>query len=56
MNKSRSAFITFFPIKPDTMGSLLVVNSRFDAWPNPKKYFKFHMCKKLTQKKLKQYS
>ena len=39
MNKSRSAFVTFFPIKPDAMGSSAVVNSRFNNWPYKKKIF-----------------
>ena len=26
MNKTKTAFVTFFPIKPDTMGSSAVVN------------------------------
>ena len=51
MNKSRSAFITFFPIKPDTMGSSAVVNSRFEAWPYPKKIFQIS-CTKINSKKI----
>ncbi len=52
MNKSRSAFITFFPIKPDTMGSSAVVNSRFDAWPYPKKIFQISHVQKINSKKI----
>ena len=39
MKKNKTAFVTFFPIKPDTMGSSAVVNSRFTNWPNYKKIF-----------------
>ena len=39
MKKNKTAFVTFFPIKPDTMGSSAVVNSRFICWPDYKKIF-----------------
>ena len=41
LNKIKTAFVTFFPIKPDAMGSSTVVNSRFNNWPYKKKFFKF---------------
>ena len=39
MKQKRTAFITFFPIKPDNMGSSAVINSRFNSWPLKKKIF-----------------
>ena len=53
MNKSRSAFVTFFPIKPDTMGSSAVVNSRFINWPGEKKIFQISHVKKINNKQIK---
>ena len=53
MNKSRTAFITFFPIKPDTMGSSAVVNSRFNCWPFPKKIFQMSHVKKVDNKNIR---
>ncbi|MDA7596877.1 glycosyltransferase family 4 protein [Candidatus Pelagibacter sp.] len=50
MNKSRSAFVTFFPIKPDTMGSSTVVNSRFINWPGKKKIFQISHAKKINNR------
>lgn len=52
MNKSKSAFITFFPIKPDTMGSSAVVNSRFENWPQKKKIFQISHIEKINNKNL----
>ena len=34
MKKFKTAFITFFPIVPDNMGSSAVINSRYKNWPN----------------------
>jgi len=50
MNLSRTAFVTFFPIKPDNMGSSAVVNSRFENWPTKKKLFQISHIKKLNNK------
>ncbi len=52
MNLSRTAFVTFFPIKPDNMGSSTVVNSRFENWPTKKKLFQISHIKKLNNKKI----
>ena len=38
MKQKRTAFITFFPIKPDNMGSSAVINSRFNSWPLKKDF------------------
>ncbi|MDA9650352.1 glycosyltransferase family 4 protein [Candidatus Pelagibacter sp.] len=53
MIKSRTAFVTFFPIKPDTMGSSTVVNSRFINWPGEKKIFQISHVKKINNKLIK---
>ena len=33
MINNKTAFVTFFPIMPNNMGSSTVVNSRFKSWP-----------------------
>ena len=53
MKKNKTAFVTFFPIKPNTMGSSTVVNSRFDHWPSEKKIFQISHLKKINSKKIK---
>ncbi len=50
MNKIKTAFVTFFPIKPDAMGSSAVVNARFLNWPNKKKIFQISHVKKINNK------
>ena len=50
MDKIRTAFVTFFPIKPNTMGSSTVINSRFKNWPNKKKIFQISHLKKINNK------
>ena len=52
MKKNKTAFVTFFPIKPNTMGSSTVVNSRFDCWPYQKKIFQISHLKKINNKKI----
>ena len=52
MKKNKTAFVTFFPIKPNTMGSSTVVNSRFDHWPSEKKIFQISHLKKINNKKI----
>jgi hypothetical protein len=52
MIQSKTAFVTFFPIKPDTMGSSAVVNSRFINWPTSKKLFQISHVKKINNKKI----
>ncbi len=52
MDNIRTAFITFFPIKPDTMGSSAVVNSRFNIWPFKKKIFQLSHVKKINNKQI----
>ena len=37
MKKFKTAFITFFPVVPDNMGSSAVINTRFKRWPLKKK-------------------
>lgn len=39
MKNKKTAFITFFPIKPNTMGSSAVINARYDSWFSQKKIF-----------------
>ena len=52
MNKLRSAFVTFFPVNPDTMGSSAVVNSRFKNWPFQKKIFQISHINNINNKKI----
>ena len=53
MDKIKTAFITFFPIKPDAMGSSTVVNSRFKSWPYKKKIFQISHVKKINNQNIK---
>ena len=53
MLKFRTAFVTFFPVIPDNMGSSTVINSRFKNWPNKKKIFQISHIKKINNKTLK---
>ena len=46
MDKIKTAFVTFFPIKPDSMGSSAVVNSRYNCWPYKKKAFQISHIQK----------
>ncbi len=52
MKKNKTAFVTFFPIKPNTMGSSTVVNSRFDCWPYEKKVFQISHIRNIKNKKV----
>lgn len=49
----KTAFVTFFPIIPNNMGSSTVVNSRFKSWPKSKKIFQISHLKKLNNSHLK---
>ena len=50
MHKSKTAFVSFFSIFPDTSGSASMTNSRFKNWPNKKKLFQLsHLKKKNTK-------
>ena len=53
MIKIRTAFITFFPINPNNMGSSTVVNSRFKSWPTEKKIFQISHLKNINDKSTK---
>tara|TARA_B110000483_G_scaffold238297_1_gene314643 strand:+ start:191 stop:1282 length:1092 start_codon:yes stop_codon:yes gene_type:complete len=53
MSKFKTAFITFFPVIPDNMGSSAVVNSRFKSWPYVKKLFQISHVKKINKHKIK---
>ena len=53
MKKFKTAFITFFPVIPDNMGSSAVINSRFKSWPYQKKIFQLSHVKNLNNKNLK---
>jgi hypothetical protein len=52
MKSSKFAFIAFFPIKPDNMGSSAVINSRFQNWPYKKKLFQISHLKKINNKNI----
>ena len=52
MINNKTAFVTFFPIIPNNMGSSTVVNSRFKSWPDKKRIFKYHI-KKINNKNIK---
>ena len=53
MKKFKTAFITFFPIVPDNMGSSAVINSRYKNWPNNKKLFQLSHIKNFNNKDVK---
>ena len=53
MKNTKTAFITFFPVVPDNMGSSTVVNSRFKSWPSKKKLFQLSHIKKINNKNIK---
>ena len=48
MRNLKTAFITFFPIIPNNMGSAAVVNSRFKSWPKNKKIFQLSHINKFN--------
>ena len=52
MDKIKTAFVTFFPIKPDTMGSSAVVNSRYDSWPYKKKAFQISHVRRIDNQNI----
>jgi len=53
MYKFKTAFVTFFPIIPDNMGSSTVINSRFKNWPNKKKLFQISHIKNVDTNNIK---
>ena len=53
MNKVKTAFVAFFPVIPNNMGSSTVVNSRFKYWPSGKKLFQLSHVKKINNNKIK---
>jgi len=53
MLKLKTAFITFFPVIPDNMGSSAVINSRFKNWPFRKKLFQVSHVKKINNHSIK---
>ena len=52
MDEIRTAFVTFFPIRPDNMGSSSVVNSRYESWPYKKKAFQISHIQKINDNNL----
>ena len=53
MINNKTAFVTFFPIMPNNMGSSAVVNSRFNSWPQKKRVFQISHIKKISNKNIK---
>ena len=53
MNEVKTAFVAFFPVVPNNMGSSTVVNSRFKNWPSEKKLFQLSHLKKINNNKIK---
>ena len=49
---NKTAFITFFPIMPNNMGSSAVVNSRFNNGPKKKKIFQISHIKKINNQNI----
>ena len=49
----KTAFVAFFPILPNNMGSSAVVNSRFKNWPTKKKLFQLSHLKNINNKNIK---
>ena len=56
LKDTKSAFVTFFPIYPNNMGSSTVVNSRFQNWPSQKKIFQLSHLKIINNKYFKTVS
>ena len=56
MKKNKTAFVTFFPIIPNSMGSSEVVNSRFFHWHNEKKLFQISHLKNINNNKIETVS
>ena len=52
MINNKTAFVTFFPIIPNNMGSSTVVNSRFKSWPKKKRLFQLSHIKKINNKNI----
>ena len=52
MDNIKTAFVTFFPIQPNAMGSSAVINSRFTNWPYKKKIFQISHVKKINNKQI----
>ena len=52
MLKYKTAFVTFFPVIPDNMGSSAVINSRFKNWPYVKKLFQISHIKEINNNKI----
>ena len=50
MHQKKTAFVTFFPIIPNNMGSSEVVTSRFTNWPSKKKLFQISHSKDIKNK------
>ena len=50
MINNKTAFVSFFPIIPNNMGSSTVVNSRFKSWPDEKRIFQISHIKKINNK------
>ena len=53
MKKFKTAFVTFFPVIPDNMGSSAVINSRFKSWPSKKMIFQLSHVKNINNKIVK---
>ncbi len=53
MTEVKTAFVAFFPVIPNNMGSSTVVNSRFKYWPSEKKLFQLSHLKKINNSKIK---
>ena len=56
MTNIKTAFVTFFPIIPNNMGSSEVVNSRFFHWPHNKKLFQISHLKNIKNKNIETIS
>lgn len=52
MSNIKTAFVTFFPIVPNNMGSSAVVNDRFKSWPKNKKIFQLTHLKNVQNDKI----
>ena len=53
MKKIKTAFVAFFPVIPNNMGSSTVVNSRFKSWKAKKKLFQLSHINKINNKEIK---
>ena len=48
-----TAFVAFFPVLPNNMGSSTVINARYNNWPTKKKIFQISHIKNINNQNIK---